>query len=164
MIELLCIDVDGTLTNGDLHYNTEGEVFKTFNVKDGLGIAYWQSIGRKTAIITGRESKILPQRAKELKIDYIFMGVIDKGECVRNLKTNLGLDSASLAAIGDDMNDIAMFREVGLSFAPLDCANALKQIAHIHLTHNGGCGAVREAIEMILQKEQLYEAFIQRWQ
>lgn len=163
MIELLCIDVDGTMSDGKLYYSKNGEEIKTFNVKDGLALAYWHKIGRKSAIITGRNSEILKIRANELKIDYLFMGIKNKGECVRNLKKDLNLDSASIASIGDDMNDISMFRECGISFGVKNCANGIKNIANIILSSNGGEGAVREVIEMILKQEDLYEEFIKYW-
>ncbi|RDU64719.1 HAD family hydrolase [Helicobacter sp. MIT 14-3879] len=168
MIELLCIDIDGTMTNGNLYYGIKDsnifETIKVFNVKDGLGLAYWKHIGRKVAIITGRKSEILRARCEELKIDFIFMGVEDKGTCVRKLKNDLGLDSIACASIGDDMNDIAMFKETSLSFAPNDCANAVRNIVNIVLSKNGGSGVVREMIEIILKKEGLYEKFIEYWQ
>lgn len=169
MIELLCLDVDGTMNDGTLHYciGDNGEVketIKSFNVKDGLALAYWQHIGRKAAIITGRKNMIVESRAKELGIELVFMGVRDKGSCIRDIKTKLKIDSASCAAIGDDMNDISMFKEVLLSFAPNDCASGIKNIANIILSSNGGKGAVREAIEIILKQEGLYEEFIKYWQ
>lgn len=165
MISLLCIDVDGTLTDGKIYCGADrSENFKAFNVKDGLGLAYWNGIGRKSAVITGRSSDIVARRAAELGVEHIFMGVSDKGEVVRRLQKELGLGRESCAAVGDDMNDISMFRALDLSFAVADCALALKNIATINLTQNGGSGAVREAIEIILKRENLYEDFIKYWQ
>lgn len=169
MIELLCLDVDGTMNDGTLHYGIGDngevkEVIKNFNVKDGLALTYWKHIGRKTAIITGRKNVIVESRAKELGIGFVFMGVKDKGSCVRDIKTKLKLDSASCAAIGDDMNDISMFKEVSLSFAPNDCAIGIKNNVNIILSSSGGKGVVREAIEVILKQEGLYEVFIKYWQ
>lgn len=187
MIRLLCVDVDGTLTNGNLVYSdctflktpkdsngdsalanisdedstNIAESIKIFNAKDGLGLAYWNHIGRKVAIITGKSSEIIKHRAKELKIDFVFMSVKNKGEIVRELKEKLSLDSSNIAAIGDDLNDISMFKESALNFAPSDCANGIKDFVDIILNAKGGKGAVREAIEVILKKEQIYEDFIQ---
>lgn len=163
MIKLLMLDIDGTLTDGRLHYDLEGEKLKIFDVKDGLGLAYWHKIGRKSAIITGRNSEIVRNRAEELRIDFVFMSAMNKGEIARNLKSELGLESAECAAIGDDMNDISMFREVGLAFAPNDCAKAVWNYARI-LRAKGGRGAVREAIEEILEKDGAYEEFVKYWQ
>ncbi len=148
------------------------EIAKVFNVKDGLALAYWRKkLNRKVAIITGRSSEILKIRANELGIgDLLFMNVRDKGEVLRELKQRFALDLAQIAAVGDDLNDISMFNESHLNFAPNDCASAfkdgaLKSLPNITILNaKGGCGAVREAIEMILQKEQIYEKFIQYWQ
>ena len=132
------------------------EIAKVFNVKDGLALAYWRKkLNRKVAIITGRSSEILKIRANELGIgDLLFMNVRDKGEVLRELKQRFALDLAQIAAVGDDLNDISMFNESHLNFAPNDCASAFKD------------GALKSLpkIEMILQKEQIYEKFIQYWQ
>ena len=148
------------------------EIAKVFNVKDGLAIAYWRKVlNRKVAIITGKISEILCVRANELQIpsDLLFMNVRDKGKIVRELKQRFALDTAQIASVGDDLNDISMFVESALNFAPNDCANAFKNSAKnlpniTILNAKGGCGAVRESIELILQKEKLYEKFIQYWQ
>ncbi len=148
------------------------EIAKVFNVKDGLALAYWRKkLNRKVAIITGRSSEILKIRANELGIgDLLFMNVRDKGKVLRELKQRFALDLAQIAAVGDDLNDISMFNESHLNFAPNDCASAfkdgaLKSLPNITILNaKGGCGAVREAIELILQKEQIYEKFIQYWQ
>ena len=147
------------------------EIAKSFNVKDGLALAYWcKSLNRKVAIITGRSSEILRVRADELGIgDLLFMGVRDKGKILRELKQRFTLESAQIAAVGDDLNDIPMFAESSLNFAPNDCTSAfkdgaLKSLPNITILNaKGGCGAVREAIEMILQKEGLYEEFVSQF-
>ena len=169
MIKLLCLDVDGTLSDGKLYFSFDlnlgksYEIMKSFCIKDGLGIAYWNKIGRNTAIITGRSSPIIEHRAKEIGINYVFMGVKDKGKCVRELQQQLNIDSSACAAVGDDVNDISMFNKVALKFAPNNCANEIKNIA-IKLNNNGGNGAIREAIEYILKQEDMYEEFIKYWQ
>ncbi|MGX2982530.1 HAD hydrolase family protein [Helicobacter sp. 23-1045] len=144
------------------------EISKTFNVKDGLALAYWcKVLKRKVAIITGKGSEILHIRASELQIpsDLLFMNIKNKGEILRKLKKDFTLDSTQIACVGDDLNDISMFAESSLNFAPNDCANAFKTSAKnlpkiTILNAKGGEGAVREAIELILQKEQIYEDFI----
>lgn len=180
-IELLCVDVDGTMTDGSLIYGflckscTASskskspeivEVTKVFNAKDGLALVYWsKKLERKVAIITGRNSEILRTRAKELGIDeLLFMNVRDKGIILRRLKKKFALDSNQIATIGDDLNDIPMFNESYLNFVPNDCAEAMKNLPHTTILNaNGGSGAVREAIEIILKKENIYEAFISQF-
>lgn len=165
-IELLCLDVDGTLTNGALIYTQNSahiaENLKCFNVKDGLAIAYWcKHLKRKVAIITGRESEIVRARADEIGVNLLFMGVRDKGEIVRGIKKDFALNEAQIACVGDDLNDISMFAESALNFAPNDCATALKTLPNITILNaKGGVGAVREAVEAILQKEGIYGDFI----
>lgn len=142
------------------------EIAKVFNVKDGLALAYWaKTLNRKVAIITGRSSEILRARAKELGIDeLLFMGIRDKGAKVRELKERFALDSSQIATIGDDLNDIPMFKESHFNFAPSDCAEAMKTLPHTTILNaKGGKGAVREAIEIILKKESLYEAFVSQF-
>ena len=142
------------------------EIIKVFNVKDGLALAYWaKTLNRKVAIITGRSSEILLARAKELGIsELLFMGIRDKGAKVRELKERFALDSSQIATIGDDLNDIPMFKESYCNFAPSDCADALKSLPHTTILNaKGGGGAVREAIEIILKKESLYEAFVSQF-
>ena len=142
------------------------EIAKIFNVKDGLALAYWaKTLNRKVAIITGRSSEILRARAKELGIsELLFMDIRDKGAKVRELKERFALDSSQIATIGDDLNDIPMFKESHCNFAPSDCADALKSLPHTTILNaKGGGGAVREAIEIILKKESLYEAFISQF-
>ena len=142
------------------------EIAKVFNVKDGLALSYWaKTLNRKVAIITGRSSEILRARAKELGIsELLFMGIRDKGAKVRELKERFALDSSQIATIGDDLNDIPMFKESHCNFAPSDCADALKSLPHTTILNaKGGGGAVREAIEIILKKESLYEAFISQF-
>lgn len=167
MIELICLDFDGTLSNGTLYYHNDNdnvtEYIKTFNVKDGLGIAYWNKIGKKCAIITGRSNYILESRAKELNIDFVFMGVKDKGEICRKLQNDLKLTPKQCACIGDDVNDLSMFRECALSFAPNNAMEYVKENAKYILKHNGGEGVVREMIEYILKQDNLYEEFIKHW-
>ena len=137
------------------------EILKIFNAKDGLALAYWcKSLKRNAAIITGKKSEILRHRAKELGIKFLFMGVKDKGKVLRGLKKDLALDSAQVACVGDDLNDISMFAESSLNFAPRDCASHLKTLPNITILNTkGGKGAVREALEIILQKEGIYEDF-----
>lgn len=168
MIDLLLIDVDGTLSDGKLYYSKlplDASIAetKTFNVKDGLGLKYWHSIGRKSAIITGKSSDIVMHRARELDVEFVFMGIRNKGAIVRELKEKLSLESNNCASIGDDVNDLSMFLEASLNFAPSDASIIVKQKADVVLESMGGCGAVREMIEFILQKENIYETFIDYW-
>lgn len=164
MIELLVFDVDGCLTDGGITYgNSDVEEFKTFNVKDGFGIVSWMKLGRKTAIITGRSSRVVDRRAKELGITYLYQDVKNKKAVLQEILEKEGLHFDQVAAIGDDLNDLSLLKAVGLSFAPADALPMVKQAVHIVLTKEGGKAAVREMIDTVVEKENLSEAFVKLW-
>ena len=120
MIQLIILDVDGTLTNGQIIYGNDGNEIKSFNVKDGLGIAAWIKLGKKVAIITGRQSKIVENRARELNITYIKQGISNKAEALKEILEESQIPLNEVAVIGDDLNDLSMFKMVHYSFAPKD--------------------------------------------
>ena len=161
MIEIIFLDVDGCLTDGGLYHSNSGEEMKKFNVKDGFGIQEWQRCGKKVAIITGKSSKIVENRAKELKIDIVFQGVKDKFAKASEILEELGVRFSQAAAIGDDLNDAKLLNAVGLSFKPKNALNSLK--TDITLNLNGGDGAVREMIEYLVDKNNMREIWNSKW-
>jgi 3-deoxy-D-manno-octulosonate 8-phosphate phosphatase (KDO 8-P phosphatase) len=164
VIELLVLDVDGCLSDGSITYSASGDEIKTFNVKDGLAIASWRKIGKKSAIITGRDSKIVARRAEELGVAYLYQGIKDKRGVLEKILKEENLTFENVAAIGDDLNDFTMLQSVGWSFTPANGSRFIKEIVDTVLTLNGGKGAVREMIEEILQKENKIEEFLRLWQ
>lgn len=163
MIELLVLDVDGCLSDGKITYTNDGEELKSFNVKDGLGIASWIKLDKKVAIITGRESKIVEKRAKELKISYLYQGIKNKSQILEEILKKEDLSWENVAAIGDDMNDLSMLKRVGRSFTPNNGAEFLRLHVKEILSKNGGDGAVREMIDKIIKDDGLEEEFIKLW-
>lgn len=161
MIELILLDVDGTLSDGKIYYSDKGEEYKVFDVKDGLGLRVWKKLGKKSAIITGRKSFIVEKRAKELGIDEIFMGVENKAEVVQKLKNKYALSKEQIACIGDDYNDLPMFKQSGLKFSPSNAIEVVKNRADIVLSRKGGDGAVREMIEYLMKDEGLEEKWLE---
>lgn len=152
MIKLLVFDVDGTLTNGRVYYTVQGEKMKGFNIQDGLGISVWNKIlHRQSAIISGRESSIVEMRAKELGITHIFMGVSKKGAVLENLLKKLKLKNDEVACIGDDVNDLGMFKLCAKSYMPSDGAKIIRKYVKKVLKARGGRGAVREMIEDVMK-------------
>jgi 3-deoxy-D-manno-octulosonate 8-phosphate phosphatase (KDO 8-P phosphatase) len=152
MIELIVLDVDGTLTDGGIIYSNSGEEIKSFDVKDGLAIASWtKKLDKKAAIITGRKSILVEKRAKELGITHIVQGVDNKEEVLEEILESQGLTWENIAAIGDDLNDLKMLKKVALSFAPNDAVEYIQKNVNIICKKNGGHGAVREMIEYILE-------------
>ena len=154
MIELIVLDVDGTLTDGKIIYTSAGDELKNFDVKDGLAIASWtKKLNKKVAIITGRKSKLVENRAKELGITHLYQGVDNKDEILQNILYEENLTWEQTAGIGDDLNDFKMLNKVGISFAVADAVNEIKSLCDIVCIKKGGYGAVREMIEYILAND-----------
>ncbi len=163
MIDLLVLDVDGCMTDGHITYTSSGDELKSFNVKDGFAIVQWRRLGKRCAIITGRESSIVAYRAKELGIEYLYQKVKRKDEALLHLSAKSGVPLESIAAIGDDLNDYRLLQKVGRSFAPADAVDEIKEIVDVVLTKRGGEGAVRQMIELILKDEGLFEEYLNFW-
>lgn len=163
MIEMIVLDVDGCLTDGRIYYTDAGEEVKAFSVKDGLGISAWVRMGKRVAIITGRRSKIVERRAKELGVTHLHQGVKDKKTLLASILDQEGLAWEQVAAIGDDWNDLGMLGSVGWSFTPFDGADCIKTRVHTRLTCKGGRGAVREMIDRIIEKDGLESTMEALW-
>ena len=163
MIKLLVLDVDGCLSDGKLYYSADKVESKSFNVKDGLGITTWIKMGNEVAIITGRESSIVEKRAKELGIKHLYQGIRDKDRVLKELISSLELDFSEVGAIGDDLNDYNMLSLVGRSFTPKNGVKDIKNLVQTTLSFDGGDGAIREMIEIIVEENQQKEAFLAVW-
>ncbi|HUV05713.1 MAG TPA: HAD hydrolase family protein [Armatimonadota bacterium] len=150
-IRLLAMDVDGVLTSGDVIYLDAGAEIKVFNIQDGLGISAARHAGLGIAVITGRASQAVERRASELGVIHVRQGCRDKGAALRQLMAETGLRREEVAFIGDDLNDIPAFRECGWKVAVSNASQDLKVLADHVTERQGGHGAVREVIELILQ-------------
>lgn len=162
-IELIVLDVDGTLTDGKISYTQNGDEIKSFCVKDGLAIASWIKLGKQVAIITGRSSKIVEQRAKELGIEHYYQGVHNKQEVLETLLKKLDLSMENVASMGDDLNDYVMLKHSKLAYVPQNASSYVKKIATEVLSRNGGNAAVREMIEKLIMLEHLEEKYLALW-
>ena len=162
-IELIVLDVDGTMTDSRITYSENGDEIKSFNVKDGLAIASWRKLGKQVAIITGRSSKIVERRAKELHIEHFYQGIHNKKEVLETLLEKLDLTMENVAAIGDDLNDLQMLKAAKISFVPRDSSVYVDKVATVILNKKGGDGAVREMIEQLIIKEGLEEKYLELW-
>jgi 3-deoxy-D-manno-octulosonate 8-phosphate phosphatase (KDO 8-P phosphatase) len=149
-VRLLCVDVDGVLTDAGMYYGPDGEVLKKFNTRDGLGLARVREAGVAVAIISGEDSAIVHARAAKLKIDEVFSGVANKLDVVKHLTASHNLVLEDVAYIGDDLNDLAAMECVGLPCAVADAADSLKAVARYVTQRRGGDGAVREVCELII--------------
>lgn len=162
-IELIVLDVDGTMTDSRITYSANGDEIKSFNVKDGLAIASWRRLGKQVAIITGRSSQIVARRAKELHIEHFYQGIHNKKEVLESLLEKLDLTMDNVAVIGDDLNDLQMLRAAKISFVPRDASAYVDKIATVVLSKRGGDGAVREMIEHLIVKEGLEKKYLDLW-
>ena len=163
MIKLIVLDVDGCLTDGKIIYSSDSTESKNFNVKDGLGISTWIKMGHQVAIITGRQSKIVKKRADELGIVHLFQGIKDKDRVLKELVKSLDLKFYEVGAIGDDLNDYHMLNLVGRSFTPKDGVKEIASIVNTVLNYNGGDGAVREMIDILVDENDQKDKFMSTW-
>ena len=153
-IKLLIMDVDGTLTDGKIYMGGKGELMKAFSVRDGYGIAnILPKLGIIPVIITGRKSKIVEQRAKELNITELYQGVADKLETLKLLADKYDVTPDRIAYIGDDLNDMDCIEYCGMSACPLDADETIKNTVDYICRYNGGCGAVRDYIDTLVLGE-----------
>lgn len=160
MIKLVLLDVDGTLTDGGIYRGNNGEELKRFNVKDGYVIVNAQKLGIEFGIITGRKSELVEIRSNELKIKYLYQGISEKTVILEEIMQKTGLKKEEIAYMGDDLNDILIMKQSGLTGAPRDAADEVIQIVDFVSGKNGGSGAVREFVEYILKKDGKWETFL----
>jgi 3-deoxy-D-manno-octulosonate 8-phosphate phosphatase (KDO 8-P phosphatase) len=153
-VRLLCVDVDGVLTDAGMYYGPDGEVLKKFNTRDGMGLARVREAGVAVAIISGEDSAIVHARAAKLKIDDVFCGASNKREAIDTLCARHGLTLDEVAFIGDDLNDLPALECVGLPCAVADAAEPVQAVAKYVTTRRGGDGAVRELCEMLIKARQ----------
>jgi len=159
-IQLLLLDCDGVLTDGGVTWSEDGIEQKTFHIRDGLGIKLWQQAGGQVGIVTGRSSRVVEWRARELGIDFIRQGVGNKLAVVADLVAAAGLGWEAVAYVGDDLPDLPVVSRVGLGVAVADACPELRAAAGLVTSLPGGQGAVRELIERLLKARGGWEELI----
>ncbi len=162
-IELILSDVDGVLTDGGVVFDNQGIEIKRFHIRDGLGIKLWQRAGYRFGLVTGRASHIVRLRAAELGIEIVRQGVDEKLPAVQQIMTELKLRPDQVCYVGDDLPDLPAMRAVGLAVTVADASQELRDAAGYITTAQGGCGAIRETIEMILKGQQRWTDLIQTY-
>lgn len=153
-MKMIIMDVDGVLTDGRIILGNTGEELKNFYVQDGQGIDLALQKGLVIALISGRKSKVVERRAKELKIKEVYQDITEKIKVYRKILKKYGLKDEEVAYIGDDLGDIPPLRKTGLAISPANGAEEVKKIAHYVTRASGGRGAVREVIDIILKAQQ----------
>lgn len=160
-VKLIILDNDGVFTDGKITYDNNGVESKHFNACDGLGIKMLTFTDIKVAVITGRESDILTRRCNDLKIDFLFQKVKNKFKIADQIREELGLEWENIAVMGDDWNDFPMLRKAALSAVPQNAFDDLKAKVDFVANRQGGEGAVREFIELILKEQGRYEEVVE---
>jgi 3-deoxy-D-manno-octulosonate 8-phosphate phosphatase (KDO 8-P phosphatase) len=162
-VELLLMDVDGVLTDGRIWFVPSGdrlEEVKSFSVADGAGIALAHRAGLATGIISGRSSRIVVERARELDIDEVHIGIRDKSAALDAVARSRSISPDHMAFVGDDVVDLPAMRRVGLPVAVANASEDVKPHAAYVTSARGGEGAVREVIELILKAQGKWDSLV----
>ena len=158
-IRLACFDVDGTLTDGRIHFDAEGGETKSFHVHDGMGLSLLRKAGIRVALVTARASAAVERRAKELQIEA-HCAVSDKLALVERLRADMGIGMDEVAFMGDDLPDLAVMRAVGLAVAPGNAHPWTARYAHWQTIAHGGNGAARELCDLLLGAQGLVDGLL----
>jgi 3-deoxy-D-manno-octulosonate 8-phosphate phosphatase (KDO 8-P phosphatase) len=150
-IRCLVLDLDGVLTDAGIFLNQEGVESRRFNINDGFGLKLLQSIGFNVAIITGSADEVVAKRMSQLGIEHFYTKAMHKLTPYEDLKIKLNLADHEIAYMGDDYQDIVLLKRVGLSIAPTNAIEAVKQRVDMITKAKGGYGAVREICEFFIQ-------------
>ena len=159
-VRLILFDVDGVLTDGTLLLHADGIESKVFDIKDGTGIVWAQRLGLTVGFLSARSSASTAQRAAQLGITLLHQGVAGKLETYEQIADSLMLDDDEIAYMGDDILDLPVLARVGLSAAPADAAEDVRSRVHWVAKANGGAGAARELIEVILRAQGLWSTVL----
>jgi 3-deoxy-D-manno-octulosonate 8-phosphate phosphatase (KDO 8-P phosphatase) len=163
-IELLCLDVDGVMTDGGIVLDDRGVQTKRYHVRDGTGLRVWKQLGHETCLITGRTSQALVHRAEELGITHVIQGSRDKAASLAEVLGTLGLDERQVACLADDLPDLPMMKRAGYPMAVADAVPEVRALARFVTTLPGGQGAVREAIEHLLKEKDRWSEAVELFQ
>jgi len=165
-IELLLMDVDGTMTDGSVTLLSQSDgttlEIKTFDAHDGQGLTLARTAGLRTGFITGRESAALVRRAQEMKMEFVYMKQPLKMPAYEEILQKAGVSDSAVAYVGDDLPDIPLMRRVGLAVAVGDAVPEVKNAAHYTTKAFAGHGAVREADELVLKSKGIWDAVIDK--
>ena len=162
-IRLLCLDVDGVLTEGQIFLGPDGQESKAFNCRDGIGLKCWRLAGHEAAIITARGSPAVERRAQEMGIREVVLNSNDKRSALEELCRRRELDLAEVAFMGDDLQDLQALMAAGVSISVAQCPLEIAERVD-HVTERpGGKGAVREAIEWILKGQSRWDGVLENF-
>jgi 3-deoxy-D-manno-octulosonate 8-phosphate phosphatase (KDO 8-P phosphatase) len=153
LIRLVVFDVDGVLTDGSLYLGDDGQEYKAFYSRDGLGMKLLQSTGVIIGVITARSSAVVTHRMQSLEVEHVFQGKLDKLSAFKQLCEQLHLEPQQVAYVGDDIIDLPVMLQAGLAIAVGDAHELVVKHAHWQTQAAGGRGAAREVCELIMQAQ-----------
>lgn len=162
-IKLVIFDVDGVLTDGSLFLGDDGQEYKAFHSRDGLGMKMLQATGVEVGIITARSSHVVSTRMEGLGIQYVYQGKLKKIAAFEDLKQKLTLQNAQIAFVGDDLVDLSIMRQVGLAVCVQDGHRFVKQHAHWETPSPGGRGAAREVCELVMEAQGTLQSALESY-
>lgn len=162
-VRLVIFDVDGVLTDGRLYFGNDGNEFKAFHIRDGHGIKMLAECGVEIAIITGRRSRMVEERARNLGIRRIYQGYEDKRTAFQALLAELAIAPERCGAIGDDVLDLPLFTRCGFAATVPDAPEIVRRHAHLVTRAGGGRGAAREVCEFIMQAKGRLDSVLARY-
>ncbi len=157
-IELLAMDVDGTLTDGAIVLSSRGDELKAFSSRDGIGLKLLRLAGLEAAFVTARSSAAVKRRARELGVRDVVLGSKDKGTALRELARRRGVSLERIAFLGDDLQDLPALQAAGVSFAVRDAPREVRARVDVVTRARGGEGAAREVAELLLRAQGRFEA------
>ena len=164
LVRVLILDVDGVMTDGRIIMDDAGRETKNFNVKDGHGIKILIRYGIDVILLTGRRSNVVEHRARDLGIAEVYQGIFDKVEIFNEIMKKRDIKYEHAAFMGDDVVDIPLLKRVGFSVAVADATDDVKRSVDYITVKNGGCGAVREVCELILQCQDKWADVLKRYE
>lgn len=162
-IKLLMLDVDGVLTDGRIIYDNFGDELKCFNVHDGMGFSLLRNAGIETIIVTSKKSKIVSRRAKEMGVSRVFQSAVEKVRVYEKVLKRCRLKHEEVCYIGDDITDVPILKRVGLAVAVANGTDEVKTTAHYVTKREGGKGAAREIIDLILRSQSKWDEVTKRY-
>ena len=167
-IKLLLMDVDGVLTNGKLFNvpDAGGRMVETkgFDSQDGIALQWLDWKGIKTGVISGRISPATEERARQVKMTYVYQGHIEKVPILEKILKDAKIDGSEVAYVGDDLTDVVIMRRVGLAIAPANAREEVKRAAHYVTQASGGEGAVREVVELLMKAQGLWAEILKHYE
>lgn len=150
-IKVVLTDVDGVLTDGGMYYSNKGDIMKKFHTRDGMGVTLLRKNGIPTIIVTKEQTEIVKQWSKKMKIKELLDGVKNKELVLDKICKKYKISSHEIAYIGDDVNDVDLLKKVGFSACPKDGMEEVKKISNYTCKKEGGKGAFRELVELVLK-------------